>query len=179
MPRYLPRTSAYHSFFANVACRPHRTFRGCDAIARPLHRTLCLPSLVYILRLLLFFAFPRNTLITRITTVVMAPSATLPVNGHSSSKTNGHTTVDAAPKHIQVSGRNIPLKGKEHHDLVLASFRCLIADLCQQFGGGHPGYVLELPSSQQPYTNSPLKRRHGNGGNRYCSVVVRDEILAA
>lgn len=24
-------------------------------------------------------------------------------------------------------------------DLVLAQFRCLIADLCQQFNGGHPG----------------------------------------
>lgn len=25
------------------------------------------------------------------------------------------------------------------HPLVLQSFRLLIADLCQQFGGGHPG----------------------------------------
>lgn len=25
------------------------------------------------------------------------------------------------------------------HDLVLKTFRLLIADLCQQFGGGHPG----------------------------------------
>ena len=24
-------------------------------------------------------------------------------------------------------------------DLVLRQFRCLIADLCQQFNGGHPG----------------------------------------
>ena len=27
------------------------------------------------------------------------------------------------------------------HDHVLKTFRLLIADLCQQFGGGHPGYV--------------------------------------
>ena len=27
------------------------------------------------------------------------------------------------------------------HDLVLKTFRLLIADLCQQFSGGHPGYV--------------------------------------
>ena len=35
------------------------------------------------------------------------------------------------------------LQPKEHerHDLVLRVFRCLIADLCQQFNGGHPGYV--------------------------------------
>lgn len=25
------------------------------------------------------------------------------------------------------------------HDLVLKAFRLLVADLCQQFGGGHPG----------------------------------------
>ena len=25
------------------------------------------------------------------------------------------------------------------HDLVLKTFRLLIADLCEQFGGGHPG----------------------------------------
>jgi dihydroxyacetone synthase len=27
------------------------------------------------------------------------------------------------------------------HDLVLKTFRLLIADLCQQFNGGHGGYV--------------------------------------
>lgn len=32
-------------------------------------------------------------------------------------------------------------KSKDH-DLVLKTFRMLIADLCQQFGGGHPGYVV-------------------------------------
>ena len=28
-------------------------------------------------------------------------------------------------------------------DLVLKTFRLLIADLCQQFKGGHPGYVFQ------------------------------------
>lgn len=28
----------------------------------------------------------------------------------------------------------------KEHDLVLKTFRLLIADLCQQFNGGHPGY---------------------------------------
>lgn len=32
-------------------------------------------------------------------------------------------------------------------DLVLNQFRCLIADLCQQFNGGHPGYY-PLPFSK-------------------------------
>lgn len=36
-----------------------------------------------------------------------------------------------------------PLLNKlsKDHDHVLKTFRLLIADLCQQFGGGHPGYV--------------------------------------
>lgn len=29
--------------------------------------------------------------------------------------------------------------GKDKHDIVLKTFRILIADLCQQFNGGHPG----------------------------------------
>lgn len=32
-------------------------------------------------------------------------------------------------------------KESEKHDLVLRVFRCLIADLCEQFKGGHPGSV--------------------------------------
>ena len=36
----------------------------------------------------------------------------------------------------------LPLVQKlsKDHDLVLKTFRLLIADLCQQFNGGHPGY---------------------------------------
>lgn len=29
----------------------------------------------------------------------------------------------------------------DQEDLVLKTFRLLIADLCQQFSGGHPGYA--------------------------------------
>lgn len=29
--------------------------------------------------------------------------------------------------------------GDDDHNIVLKSFRLLVADLCQQFGGGHPG----------------------------------------
>jgi dihydroxyacetone synthase len=32
-------------------------------------------------------------------------------------------------------------KVTKEQDMVLKTFRLLIADLCQQFGGGHPGYV--------------------------------------
>lgn len=38
----------------------------------------------------------------------------------------------------------LPLVHKlsKDHDLVLKTFRLLIADLCQQFNGGHPGYGI-------------------------------------
>ena len=35
------------------------------------------------------------------------------------------------------ASRHFPEKDK--HNLVLNSFRCLIADIVQQFDGGHPG----------------------------------------
>jgi dihydroxyacetone synthase len=35
----------------------------------------------------------------------------------------------------------LKLQEDEKHDLVLRVYRCLIADLCEQFNGGHPGYA--------------------------------------
>ncbi|KAJ5273013.1 hypothetical protein N7478_008138 [Penicillium angulare] len=35
-------------------------------------------------------------------------------------------------------------KSTKDHDLVLKTFRLLIADLCQQFGGGHPGGAIGM-----------------------------------
>jgi dihydroxyacetone synthase len=35
----------------------------------------------------------------------------------------------------------VQLQDIEKADLVLRYFRAYIADLCQQFNGGHPGYV--------------------------------------
>lgn len=46
-------------------------------------------------------------------------------------KTNGD--------HAAIS--TLELKDVEKTDFVLRTFRCLIADLCEQFKGGHPGYV--------------------------------------
>lgn len=37
-------------------------------------------------------------------------------------------------------------------DHVLKSFRLLIADLCQQFNGGHPGYVFWRLTKHRIYT---------------------------
>lgn len=44
---------------------------------------------------------------------------------------------------VSVSESALPLVQQlsKDHDLVLKTFRMLVTDLCQQFGGGHPGYV--------------------------------------
>lgn len=42
-------------------------------------------------------------------------------------------------KNDVITTRELVEKEKDSHDVVLKSFRLLIADLCQQFGGGHPG----------------------------------------
>lgn len=39
---------------------------------------------------------------------------------------------------------DINLKGSEKHGLVLAVFRAYIADLCEQFKGGHPGSAMGM-----------------------------------
>lgn len=36
------------------------------------------------------------------------------------------------------------LEGTEIHEKVLRTFRCLVADLCQQFDGGHPGGAMSM-----------------------------------
>lgn len=38
----------------------------------------------------------------------------------------------------------LELKDVAKTDFVLRTFRCLIADLCEQFKGGHPGYVSSV-----------------------------------
>jgi dihydroxyacetone synthase len=49
-------------------------------------------------------------------------------------------------RHTKLNGINVidslQPQEMETHDLVLRVFRSLIADLCEQFKGGHPGYVL-------------------------------------
>jgi hypothetical protein len=52
-----------------------------------------------------------------------------PVKVHQS-KINGAYAIDS-----------LQPQESEKHDLVLRVFRCLIADLCEQFKGGHPGSV--------------------------------------
>lgn len=68
-------------------------------------------------------------------------------NGETKSTPFGENTVDAmidAEEKPTAPGKYTP----DDIQLVLQSFRLLIADLCQQFNMGHPGYA------KQQYTHS-------------------------
>lgn len=51
--------------------------------------------------------------------------------------------VKLVSSHIENVNGTVRVQPEEEHkhDEVLRVFRCLIADLCEQFKGGHPGYV--------------------------------------
>jgi dihydroxyacetone synthase len=60
--------------------------------------------------------------------------------------TNGTTNygkkfVDELKREENLEHASIQKLSKEQ-DHVLKTFRLLIADLCQQFNGGHPGYIV-------------------------------------
>lgn len=58
-------------------------------------------------------------------------------HGHGdASEANGDGEITRAKTELQ-SQRTFPENDK--HSLVLNSFRCLVADIVQQFDGGHPG----------------------------------------
>lgn len=71
-----------------------------------------------------------------------------------------------------VGAAALQLEEADKHDQVLRVFRCLIADLCEQFGGGHPGGMsscllessrYKIDSSQQvPWAWQPLVCRSGS-----------------
>lgn len=50
----------------------------------------------------------------------------------------GENVVDGLKKEEKAEASSVQKLSMEL-DLVLKTFRLLIADLCQQFGGGHPG----------------------------------------
>lgn len=43
---------------------------------------------------------------------------------------------------VEPSNFSLPAGDSEKIQLVLETFRCVVADLSEQFEGGHPGYVL-------------------------------------
>lgn len=65
----------------------------------------------------------------------------------------------------------------KEHDHVLKSFRLLIADLCQQFNGGHPGYIRRVRCVGITLTFS--QRGHWHGCYRSRSVEICHAICAA
>lgn len=62
-------------------------------------------------------------------------------NGHSETA-YGKAVLDVPNKEVQLERSTVQNLSEEHYH-VLKTFRLLIADLCQQFNGGHPGYVQE------------------------------------
>ena len=70
----------------------------------------------------------------------MAPSATevsssLPVK--SKNQLSSETGISDKLVHVNFEDPKL-------HDRVLKTFRCLIADLCEQFKGGHPGSAMGM-----------------------------------
>lgn len=47
--------------------------------------------------------------------------------------------IKQSPIHVSTDIKRFNNEDSATVDLVLRQFRCLIADLCQQFNGGHPG----------------------------------------
>jgi dihydroxyacetone synthase len=72
----------------------------------------------------------------------MAPSAVTPA----SSEAPDHLPVKVSKKANGQNGTidDLQLRDAETTSLVLRTFRCLIADLCEQFKGGHPGSAMGM-----------------------------------
>lgn len=73
----------------------------------------------------------------------MAPSA-VPVSendvSHLPLKLDGAQNGVNGKQHAE----DVQLESRDKTQYVLKSYRALIADLCQQFNMGHPGYVIRL-----------------------------------
>lgn len=70
----------------------------------------------------------------------MAPSKT--ENGSLNGSTEFGENIVKELKKEEKQEESSVAKLSETEEMVLKTFRILIADLCQQFGGGHPGYVV-------------------------------------
>ena len=74
----------------------------------------------------------------------MAPSA-VPVD--SSDVAHLPLKLDSAKNGSNGSAKHVEdvemMESPDKTQFVLRSFRCLIADLCQQFNMGHPGFVMK------------------------------------
>ncbi len=68
-------------------------------------------------------------------------------------------------------------KLSHEQDHVLKTFRLLIADLCQQFNGGHPGYVSSRRTMRERTDEGKRCDWHGSYWSRI--VEVRDAIRTA
>lgn len=64
----------------------------------------------------------------------------------------------------------------DEQDHVLKSFRLLIADLCQQFNGGHPGYALQCVQGGNSLIAQQRCDRYGC--DRCSSLEIRYAVRA-
>lgn len=79
-----------------------------------------------------------------------------------------------------VGAAALQLEEADKHDQVLRVFRCLIADLCEQFGGGHPGGMF--PDLTTTLTNEKLikvNRCHGHGSHWCIALEVCHEVFSS
>ena len=82
-------------------------------------------------------------------TSVQSPPAAPQLNGHQS---YGANIKDALIQEERIEKSAVQNLSKEH-DIVLKTFRLLIADLCEQFAAGHPGYVPSLSCQRKEGPN--------------------------
>ena len=71
---------------------------------------------------------------------------------------------------------SLQLEDDQKHDFVLRYFRAYIADLCEQFKGGHPGYV-KLARRLTPLTDS-MQVSNGHGCHWHCAVPLCHEVFS-
>lgn len=91
----------------------------------------------------------------------MAPSAT-----NSASQLTLNRKLNQLPSTYGVSDpafQNFKSEGTELNDRVLKTFRCLIADLCEQFRGGHPGSAMGMAAIGTPTLSQNCYFSKGGG----------------
>lgn len=78
-----------------------------------------------------------------------------------------------------VGAAALQLEEADKHDQVLRVFRCLIADLCEQFGGGHPGGMLPCLSANPDTELIRVNRCHGHGSHWCVALEVCHEVFTS
>ncbi|KAL9107580.1 MAG: hypothetical protein Q9227_007580 [Pyrenula ochraceoflavens] len=92
------------------------------------------------------------------------------VNGHTE---YGETAVSELLQEAKAEKKTVS-KLSEEHDLVLKTFRVLIADLCQQFNMGHPGGAIGMAAIGVALWKDMVNTEDVNAKMRACGFEVID-----